>query len=69
MAIIETLNWILKDKADQPVVSGQTVTSLRGDKAIVTGGRPPLTEESTGRVVVAGVEYYPSVFDLKWVRK
>ena len=40
-----------------------------GDKAIVTGGRPPLTEESTGRVVVAGGEYYPSVFDLKWVRK
>lgn len=69
MAIIETLNWILKDKADQPVVSGQTVTSLRGDKVIVTGGRPPLTEASTGRVIVAGGEYYPSVFDLKWVRK
>ncbi len=69
MTIIETPSWILKDKTDQPVASGQTVTSFRGDKAIVTGGRPPLTEESTGRVVVAGVEYYPSVFDLKWVRK
>lgn len=69
MANIETLNWILKDKADQPVVSGQTVTSFRGDKAIVTGGRPPLTEESTGRVIVAGGVYYPSMFDLKWVRK
>lgn len=69
MTVIETLNWTLKDKADQPVVSGQTVTSFRGDKAIVTGGRPPLTEVSTGRVIVAGGEYYPSVFDLKWVRK
>jgi hypothetical protein len=50
-----------------PVCVGETLSSGRGDRYTITGGRPPHKPASTGRVwVEGGGEYFPSVFDLEW---
>lgn len=59
----------------EPVSVGDTVTDFRGEEAILTGGTPPHKPSSTGRVFVRSAsaevgwsgEYYPSVYNLKWV--
>lgn len=62
-------------ETDQPVKTGGTVISFRGEAATLKGGTAPLHEASTGRVYVewidgsirGGQELYPSVFGLKWL--
>ena len=56
-----------------PVKIGDTVTSFRGKVAKVTGSFPPERPGSSGRIYVkfedggANGEYYPNVFDCKFV--
>ena len=70
-------NWddkevmLVFEKTLKPVCIGQKVKDFRGDYAVVTGGRAPHKPSSEGKVWVregtSESEYYPSVFDLKWV--
>ena len=60
-------NWQLVDTNNTPVSIGATITSFRGETATLKGGKPPHHEGSTGRVWVDGGEYFPGVFNLKWV--
>jgi hypothetical protein len=61
--------WALTDKAGRPVQTGATVTSFRGESGMLQGMQPPLHGGSSGRVIVDGRAYFPSVFNLKWVNK
>ena len=46
----------------------QEVKDFRGDRGVITGGRPPAGFGKSGYVWTAeGAEFYPSVFGLKWV--
>lgn len=71
--IVETQDWILRDRDENPVCLGQTATSFRGEEYTVSGGFVPSHEPSTGRVVVSDgyntMSYYPSVFGFKWEKK
>ena len=57
------------------VEEGDEVISFRGEHYVVTGWREPQHAGSTGRVYVkstdhpSSLEYFPSVFDLKFVHK
>ena len=52
----------------EPVLKGSIAISYRGERHTITGGRAPHKPGSTGRVECAdGREYYPGVFDMKWV--
>lgn len=43
---------------------------FRGNDAVIIGGRPPMRPGSTGKVWTDnGGEFFPSVFDLKWVKQ
>ncbi len=53
---------------DERVPKNTVATSRRGDRWVITGGRAPRHSGSTGRVWIAdGREYFPGVFDMKWV--
>lgn len=65
--------WTLvHEKTGEPVKIGETLADFRGDKDTFQGGEPPRHEGSKGRVLVGPSkvesEYYPSVFNLKWVK-
>ena len=71
-AIIKDGMILVFIKSHQPVQHGDVVTLSRGEIVTVTGGRPPHTPASTGRVYVRGdtgatSEYFPNVIDAKWV--
>jgi hypothetical protein len=71
-AIIKDGHILVFIKSHNPVHNGDVVTLSRGEIVTVTGGRPPHTPASTGRVYVrhdTGVtsEYFPNVIDAKWV--
>ena len=52
----------------EPVLKGTKAADFRGHVDTIIGGRAPHHSGSTGRVYTAdGREYYPSVFDMKWV--
>ena len=61
--------WELRYKdSNERVAKGVTALDFRGDSDVITGGRAPHKPGSTGKVWTAdGREYYPSVFDMKWV--
>lgn len=62
--------WVLCWDSDlaEPVLKGSTAISYRGHAAVIIGGRAPHKPGSTGKVWTAdGREYYPGVFDMKWV--
>jgi len=59
-------------KSHLPVQTGEVVNLGDGRIATVTGGRPPHTENSTGRIYVRfenGVtgEFFPHVVGAKWM--
>jgi hypothetical protein len=63
-------NWTLQHADGTPVCVGETLTTHRDETYVITGGRPPHKPSSTGRVwVEGGGEYFPSVFNIKWVEK
>ena len=61
-----------KDNSDCNV--GDTIRSFRGRDYVLIGGTPPHHDGSTGRVEcqehpeAPRLEFYPSVFDLRWVK-
>jgi hypothetical protein len=62
--------WTLTHMDGTPVCIGEMLETHRGEQYRITGGRPPHKPSSTGRVwVEGGGEYFPTVFDLKWVEK
>lgn len=62
--------WVLVDLKDQPVSVPADVVDFRGDKDVVVGGTPPHKSSSTGRVQTkAGAEFFPGMFNLKWVKE
>lgn len=67
---VEADGWTLvRSDSKIPVCLGDTLTDFRGHTAPLTGGRPPHKPSSTGRVYVEpGLEFFPSVFGLEWVR-
>jgi hypothetical protein len=68
--MITSGQWVLVHESGRPAQKGEEVTSFRGEKMIITGGRPPHHSGSTGRIWVkennSDREYYPSVCDLRW---
>lgn len=62
---------LIDTKTNKEVAIGEVVTSFRGEKAVVTGFRPPHKPSSSGRVYVRPLEgegtreYFPGVYDLK----
>ena len=52
---------------------GDKVFSFRGEPAVIVDASPPHKPSSTGKVIVVNMpeegtsEYYPGVFNLKWV--
>ena len=74
-------HWELRDESGQPVEVGRIVTTARDDdrnrRFELRGGTPPHKPSSTGKVYGhwltldegrnSGDEYYPQVFNLKWV--
>jgi len=47
----------------------ERITNFRGETHTLTGGCPPLHASSTGRVYTKeGGEFFPSVYNLRWVR-
>lgn len=65
---ITQAGWRLVDKKNQPVALSQEVKSFRGEVAKVLGGKPPPQDGSTGKVWTTAGEFYPSVYDLRWVQ-
>ena len=68
-------DWTLVNaKTGVEVSVGDEVVTFRGDKCVLSGGRPPAHSASTGRVYVKAnpdgyaAEYFPSVVGAKWVR-
>lgn len=69
---IKENGWVLVDDRTglDPVLKGAGVMNFRGETRTITGGRPPHTPNSTGKVWTQdGGEYYPSVFGLKWINE
>ena len=79
---ITSRNWenkmcvLVHAKTGLPAVIGEEVTDFRGGKGtVLSGGRAPYKPESQGKVSVRDkegdhfgeMEYYVSVFDLRWV--
>ena len=61
-------NWTLEHMDGTPVMSGEMLETHNGDQYRITGGRPPHKPSSTGRVwVEGGGEFFPTVFDLRWM--
>lgn len=67
-------NWVLiHEKSGTIVCVGETIKSRNGN-ARITGGRPPQHAGSSGRVWIGKKksfitnEYFPHVFDLKWIQ-
>jgi hypothetical protein len=62
--------WVLcwDGDAAEPVLKNATAFDFRGHAAVITGGRAPRHSGSTGKVWTSDEgEYYPGVFDMKWV--
>jgi hypothetical protein len=71
---IRHLGMILVDsKTNEPMLMDQEVTTFRGERYTLKGGKSPHSANSTGRVWVQpeGLtrtdEFYPSVIDAKWI--
>ena len=63
----------LLDKQGQPVNTGDTAHTRRGEIVIITGWREPHHENSTGRIYVMSTdgrqthsEYFPAVCDMEF---
>lgn len=66
--VISEKGWLLINVKDgSPVSVGDTVTDFRGNTATVEGGIPPWKPSSSGRINTSRGEYFPSVFDCRWV--
>jgi|APCry1669188910_1035180.scaffolds.fasta_scaffold190181_2 hypothetical protein len=62
--------WILVDeKSGGKIVFPVERETFRGEKVTVSGGAPPLNENSTGRIYIDRSEYYPGVVGLEWTRE
>lgn len=61
--------WELRYKdSNERVLKGTKAADFRGHVDTIIGGRAPHHSGSTGRVWTAdGREYFPTVFDMKWV--
>ena len=71
---------LVDQHSGEPVARGTERTDFRGERWIITGGRAPHREGSTGRVLCrpihlatshAGFDthtYFPSVLDCEWRR-
>lgn len=61
----------LVDLDGEQVYLGDVVTDFRGTQEPIAGGFPPHKIESQGKVWTDnfGPQYYPSVFNLKWVKR
>lgn len=69
----------LRDSSGAPIAKEDEIEDFRGELHPIVGGRAPQRSNSTGRVWVRRVvlegerwvertyEYFPSVFDLRWV--
>lgn len=63
-------NWTLTHMDGTPVCIDEVLETHSGERYAIEGGRPPHKPSSTGRVwVKGGGEFFPTVFNLKWVEK
>ena len=69
MTYITYENWVLVDESDNPVKKNQLAKSFRGEIHIIKGGKPPHKPSSSGFVWTDMGEYYPSIFEFKWLCK
>lgn len=70
MGIIKKEGWVLCKAGGTPVEEGAEVKDFRGYPAVIVGGTPPHKVSSTGRVQTkAGAEFFPGMFNLKWVKE
>lgn len=68
-------NYILiDDDTNYRVELGMPIESVDGDMAVLRGGEAPKSPESEGKIWVneegfrGPREYYPSAFNLRWLR-
>lgn len=68
--VITRDGWVLQDANGLPVHEGESIFTRTGDaRHAITGGCPPKHEGSSGRVYCGpSREFFPHVFDLKWVK-
>lgn len=52
-----------------PVNQGEILEDFRGDQARILGGQAPHKPSSTGMIYTSAGNYYPSVFNCKWIRE
>jgi len=57
---------LIDSTTKKPVNVGDIVTTFRGEKMVVTGMIEPRHAGSTGRVILDGQAYYPSVINAEW---
>lgn len=62
-------DWRLVDAAGAVCHTGQVVTDFRCTPAILEGGTAPRSEGSTGRIQTDRGSYFPSVYNLRWVKE
>lgn len=59
---------LIYEDSTEGVLKNTKAADFRGHVDTIVGGRAPHKPSSTGRVWTAdGREYFPSVFDMKWV--
>ena len=63
--------WALVHKDGRPACKQTVAVDFRGKPATLLGGTPPRHPGSTGRIEVrcgkGATEFYPGVFNMKWV--
>lgn len=74
--VITGIRWdgkqmvLVRKATNQRVLNGELFEDFRGNACIVSGGTPPHTISSSGRVYVEYAksrrEYYPSVVGCEW---
>ena len=68
--VIQQKPWqLVTQVGDKPVHEDSEHLDFRGQAHRIVGGQPPLSDNSTGRVYTGdGSEFFPQVFDLKWIK-
>jgi hypothetical protein len=60
---------LVHNETGEEVKIGHAVVDFRNEPGTVTGWREPKGANSTGRIEVGGWEFYPDVFNCKWIER
>ncbi len=60
---------LVHNETGAEVEIGHAVVDFRNEPGTVTGWQEPKHAGSSGRIEVGGWEFYPSVFNCKWIEQ